>query len=392
MDGPTKQQARRIGKADRSLRIGIAFPGGFEFGGIGRMMLYAMEAFAAMADGPCCTPLDARGSGHIAMMPVHLLRSVGWLAWARLRGQIDLVHLNVAGRGSTLRKIVLSEASALLRLPTIVHLHDYDYRTDFGRRGIVGRHFVRRLFQRAGRVVVLGHRDEVIATELLDVAPARLVRLPNAVPDPGSPPLRQEQERPARLVFLGNLDDRKGVPELLQALASPALRTLPWTIDFAGGGETARFAAQANELGISARTSFHGWLDAAAVQALCRNADIFVLPSHAEGQAMALLEAMAHGLAIVTTPVGAHLEAVTPGREALLVTPGDVASLADAIATLVTRPELRARLGSAARQRYLEAFAIAAYAEKLIALYQAALRDSERVSPRQAPVISELKG
>uniref|UniRef100_UPI00135A9D3D glycosyltransferase family 4 protein n=1 Tax=Geminicoccus flavidas TaxID=2506407 RepID=UPI00135A9D3D len=293
---------------------------------------------------------------------------------------------------STLRKIVLSETAALLRLPTIVHLHDYDYRADFGRRGMVGRRFVRRLFQRAERVVVLGHRDEAIATKLLGVEPTRLVRLPNAVPDPGSPPLRQERERPARLVFLGNLDDRKGVPELLQALASPALRILPWTIDFAGGGETARFAAQAHDLGISARTSFHGWLDAAAVQALCRDADIFVLPSHAEGQAMALLEAMAHGLAIVTTPVGAHLEAVTHDQEALLVAPGEVAGLTDVLVTLVTGPELRARLGSSARQRYLEAFAIAPYAEKLAALYEAALRDSERVSPRQAPVISELKG
>jgi glycosyltransferase involved in cell wall biosynthesis len=388
----TKPRGSTTDVKARPLCIGIAFPGGFEFGGIGRMMLYATEAFAATAAGPCCTPLDARGTGHIAMMPIHLLRTVGWLAWAQLNGQVDLVHLNVAGRGSTLRKIMLSETAAFLRLPTIVHLHDYDYQADIGRRGIVGRHFVRRLFRRAERVVVLGLRDEVIATELLGVEPARLMRLPNAVPDPGQPPLRQKRGRPVRLVFLGNLDDRKGVPELLQALASPVLRGLPWTIDFAGGGATGRFATQANELGISARTSFHGWLDAAGVRTLCRDADIFVLPSHAEGQAMALLEAMAHGLAIVTTPVGAHLEAVTPDQEALLVAPGDVAGLADALETLVTRPDLRARLGGAARQRYLKAFAITSYAEKLAALYQAALRDSERVSPRQAPVISELKG
>lgn len=388
----TKRQSSITGVQARPLRTVVAFPGGFEFGGIGRMMLYATEGFAGAAAGPRCTVLDARGNGHIAMMPIHLLKSVGWLAAARVRGQIDLVHLNVAGRGSTIRKIILSEAASFLRLPTIVHLHDYDYRADFARRSDLGRRLVRRLFQRARRVVVLGRRDEATAVEVLGVEPARLVRLPNAVPDPGPPPARHERDQPVRLVFLGNLDDRKGVPELIQALAQPRLRALPWAIDFAGGGETVRFAAMARESGIAEQVTFHGWLEARQVQELCKEADIFVLPSHAEGQAMALLEAMAHGLAIVTTPVGAHLEAITPQQDALLVDPGDVDGLAQALEELLTQPDLRQRLGHAARQRYLNGFAIGEYVGKLMDLYNAALRDNDRVSPRQARTISAPSG
>ncbi len=100
---------------------------------------------------------------------------------------------------------------------------------------------------------------------------------------------------------------------------------------------------------------------------------IFVLPSHAEGQAMALLEAMAHGLAIVTTPVRAHLEAVSPGRDPIIIQPGDVQRLGAELARLIDDPALRAQLGAAARHRFLRAFEIRDYALNLARLYTAAL-------------------
>ena len=55
---------------------------------------------------------------------------------------------------------------------------------------------------------------------------------------------------------------------------------------------------------------------------------MLVLPSHAEGLAMSVLEGLAHGLAVVTTPVGAHAEVIEPERSGLLTPPGDIAALA----------------------------------------------------------------
>jgi glycosyltransferase involved in cell wall biosynthesis len=306
-------------------------------------------------------------------MPAYLAKAAAMLPAWRLTGRLDLLHLNVAGRGSTLRKLVLSEVAGLLGIPTIVHLHDYDYRSDLQQRGPLVRWLTVRMFQRAIRVIVLGERDRKIVEHDLQVVPANIVRLANAVPDAGQPPKRGARSAGARLVFLGHLDDRKGIPELLAALARPALRQRAWTIDLAGGGMVTRFEAEARRLGISDRATFHGWLAQEKVAILCRAADIFVLPSHAEGQAMSLLEAMAHGLAILTTPVGAHLEAVSPDREALIVEPGDVDSLAAALIRLIDDPGLRDRLGCAARQRFLAAFNVTDYAARLAALYEDAL-------------------
>ena len=363
------------------IRVGLAFPGGFEFGGIGRMMLYASDAWARLDGSPAPTLVDARGHRSLYLLPWHLAKACLQLAVARASGTLDLLHLNVAGRGSTLRKSAMSELAGVLALPTVVHLHDYDYRRDFERRGRFGRYLVRRMFERARAVIVLGERDRRTVEEVIGIAAARVVTLANAVPNPGLPPDRALRREPVRILFLGHLDDRKGVPELLRALAMPELLNRQWHIDLAGGGDVDQFRLEAAQLGLSQRVAFHGWVTAAKVVSLCREADLFVLPSHAEGQAMSLLEAMAHGLAIVTTPVGAHLEAVTPGVEALLVPPGDVAALAHALTRLIDDQGLRLRLGAAARARYATGFTIDRYAARLAGLYREALQDSAMHRP-----------
>ena len=124
---------------------------------------------------------------------------------------------------------------------------------------------------------------------------------------------------------------------------------------------------------------------------MCREADLFVLPSHAEGQAMSLLEAMAHGLAVVTTPVGAHLETVQDGVEALLVPPGDGEALGTALARLIDDGALRAWLGAAARARYRASFTADHYAAGLAAIHARALAEVPSAAHPGAPVPVEKR-
>jgi glycosyltransferase involved in cell wall biosynthesis len=354
------------------LRIAIALPGGFEFGGIGRMMMYATKGWATLEAPPRWWIIDGRGRGSVLWSPLLTLATLGHLA----RRRPDLLHLNVAGRGSTLRKMVMSEMAARLRIPTIVHLHDFDYAADLQRRPPWLRSRIGRMFRQARCVIVLGERDRQTVTDLLGVPPARVVVLHNAVPDPGPPPDRSGRRGPVQLLFLGHLDDRKGVPELLEALCLPALRDRDWSLVLAGGGEVGRFREVVEAKGLARRCTLTGWLAHERVYELCRAADIFILPSHAEGQAMSLLEAMAHGLAIVTTPVGAHLEAVGDDEEALIVAPGNVAQLSDALARLLADASLRGRLGAAARRKYCCRFDAEQYSRALLGIYHRALGDA----------------
>lgn len=152
------------------------------------------------------------------------------------------------------------------------------------------------------------------------------------------------------LVSVGNLYEVKGHDVLVRALArlERGEAAPPWRAAIAGRGDReGPLRELATSLGIEDRVRFLGYRD--DIPDLLAAADVFVLPSRAEGLPLALLEAMIAGKAIVASRTGGIPEAVEAGREALLVLPGDPDALAEALERLVGSPPLRDRLGDAAR-------------------------------------------
>ena len=92
---------------------------------------------------------------------------------------------------------------------------------------------------------------------------------------------------------------------------------------------------------------------------------------------MSVLEGLSHGLAIVTTPVGAHPEVIEPGISGLFVPPGDVGALVEALDRVISDDSLRSALRSGARQRYLACFDVRAYAARLEELHTRLLRQEQ---------------
>ncbi|NCC37064.1 MAG: glycosyltransferase, partial [Chloroflexia bacterium] len=117
-------------------------------------------------------------------------------------------------------------------------------------------------------------------------------------------------------------------------------------------------------------------------------ADIFVLPSRDEVLPVSILEAMACGKAMVVTDVGGVTEAVRHEQEGLVVPPDDPDQLAESLARLISAPELRQRLGRAARVRYEERFTAATFAQAMEALVHDLL-PSERALPAGADADAE---
>jgi glycosyltransferase involved in cell wall biosynthesis len=102
-------------------------------------------------------------------------------------------------------------------------------------------------------------------------------------------------------------------------------------------------------------------------------ADVFILPSHSEGSPNVLLEAMAAALPIVATDVGGIPDAVTNGKEALLVPSSKPDRLAEAIRSLLTNQELAARLAASARDRAAAQFSPEARVRRIAEIYQRVL-------------------
>ncbi|MEX2280917.1 MAG: glycosyltransferase family 4 protein, partial [Gemmatimonadota bacterium] len=159
---------------------------------------------------------------------------------------------------------------------------------------------------------------------------------------------------PVSIVFVGWIERAKGVFELISAASrlavDPALPKFKITL-IGGGGALQEAADLVDTLGLMHLVTLTGWISDVEKRETLTNADIFVLPTHAEGLPLAMLEAMVVGLPVITTPVGSIPDVVSDGNEGLLIPVGDIERLVGALADLLRNPAERERMGKAAKSR-----------------------------------------
>jgi len=226
------------------------------------------------------------------------------------------------------------------------------------------------MFQRADHIIVLGRIWENFLNEELGVPKRNVSILYNAAPGPPELVSRHSGlDTEVRLLFVGQLGARKGVPELLQALSRIPRLPFAWSITMAGDGDIGGAQQLALELGILDRVTFTGWLDSVQIRGLLESSDVLILPSHAEGFPMAIVEAFAYGVAVISSPVGAIAEIVLNNENGLLVSVGDVNALEQAIEALCLDGQFRERLGLAGRRAWEGHLNIAIYANRLVEIW-----------------------
>ncbi len=285
-----------------------------------------------------------------------------------LRGRVAMLHAHTSSRASFWRKCLFIVPAILVGTPVVLHLHAGKFHVFYSETcSASARRFVRWVFEHARRVVVLSESWRRWAQTSFPAA--NIMVIPNPVGIPVFSGNRLSEHKPATLLFLGRLGQGKGAYDLLQAVAQlvprhPGLRLL-----MGGDGELEAVRAAAQDLHIGANVELLGWVPGAEKTRLLNEASLYVLPSYNEGLPMSVLEAMAHGLPVVSTPVGGIPEAVSDGVEGFLVEPGDVVALADRLDRLLADPALRVRMGLAARKRAETDFCAGKIVERWVALY-----------------------
>jgi len=314
-------------------------------------------------------------ASHLATMDEGSKLSKAWLfaralgrAWTAMR-EADIVHIHFASRASSVRKMMLARLALARGCRVVMHAHGGGYPEYWKSLSALRRKRIVEVLKRADALIVLGETWREFF-ERAGVPKERIYVFPNPVTLPVAPPQRIGSG-PVTFVCLGLIAQAKGSFDLLDALArlSPQVRSRVRVV-LAGNGEHEELKRRIAKHRLGGCVQVHGWLDAERRDALLASAEAFVLPSHAEGLPMALLEAMAWGLAPIATPVGAIPEVIEPGASGLLAAPGDISALARAIERLALDRGLRARLGAAARRR-VEPLAVEHYMRKLCRLYEA---------------------
>jgi glycosyltransferase involved in cell wall biosynthesis len=174
------------------------------------------------------------------------------------------------------------------------------------------------------------------------------------------------------VLFMGRLDHPKGIPDLIDAATRV---TEHHGVEFvlAGKGPLRdRLEQLVRRRGIDDDVTFTGHVTGDHQLRLYQNATAFVLPSHYEGLPTVLLEAMACGAPVVSTAVGGCPDVIEDGVNGLLVPPGEPEALTDALDTLLSDPELRARFRTEARETVVDRYTWSAVADRFEREYRRA--------------------
>jgi len=331
---------------------------------------FEVEVAVMHGRGPFADELEKLG------LRVHVLSRAKWppayvpalLALVH-RGRFQVLHFHLQG-SNWLAKPLAALAGGGIR---IAHDHTSG---DLKFRGVgsLVPDAVSHLFSSRVLAVSEGVRDFLMRWEA--VPRDRITVIPNGV--------NVAEFRPATVTEKIAARQRWGIPE--DALVAGGMGRLAYEKNFAllpelarrhpgvhfvvagSGPEKDALAAQAARLGVGDRMRFLGAVSERAE--FYRALDVFLLPSLYEGLPMAVLEAMASGLPVLSSRLEGIAAALSDEKEGLLAPAGDLAAFAGQLARLTDSPALRAQLGAAARIRVENSYSAADTASRIEAVYR----------------------
>lgn len=272
-------------------------------------------------------------------------------------------------------------AGRLLHVPVIVtaHLSGPDGDVQRALRSRRGRRLLSRIRRSSALSIAVSRQidDELAAAGMPS---QRRVVIPNGVDLHRFHPARPGERAALRrdlgirghpvVVFAGRLAAQKRLDVLLEAWTEISQAWPTSQLLLLGDGEEAERLRKLAPPNVDVRGAV---ID---VSVYLRAADVFVLPSDAEGMSNALLEAQATGVPAVVTNVGAAPDVIADSVTGLLVPAGDPGSLARAIGLLLADEALRERMGAAARERMVAEFSVERTVDSFMQAYETVVRRS----------------
>ena len=303
-------------------------------------------------------------------------------ALRRLRGELDIIHTHQA-----LWEAVATGAarSTLGGIPTLVQPASSGYYGEAQELARTrGAPLLRRLILRNIHFAAIS--GEIEREWLaLGVPSDRLTRTRSGVDTdvfhPGPSAVEAELLPRPRAVFTGRLHPQKNLPLLLDAWVEVARRSAANLILVGPGSDRQTLTNRAEALGIADRVQFVG---AASNPAdYLRAADLFVLPSVAEGMSNSLLEAMASALPCVVSGIGGNTDLIQHGETGLLVPSPTPEAWSAALLSLLQNPDESRRIGRSALAQIETEYSLRAVVDRYVELYRHLIaRANQRIQTR----------
>ncbi len=299
--------------------------------------------------------ISPRGlAGLLARLPGDLTRAVRLIRSLRP----DVVYVSTV----TIPCWVL--AARLAGVRTVVHVHEAESEAP-----VVHRVALNGPLLLAGTVIAnsAASRDVVVAT--VGRLAGRTVVVPNGIADPGV----AAHSAPAngRLVLVARLSPRKGIDVALEAVARVRANGVPVTLEVCGTAFAGyewferQVRSRAQQPDLAGAVTFRGYVSPTAPSLAA--ADIVLVPSRVEPFGNTAVEGLLAARPVIASDVQGLAEIITDGVTGLLVPPGDVSALAEAILRLRRDPELADRVARAGRSDAQDRFSVSRYRREIVA-------------------------
>ena len=236
----------------------------------------------------------------------------------------------------------------------------------------------KRSFRTATHVCAVSRFVGETTRRLLDLGPIPIPVILNPVNLDVFRPKPEVQEQNGLLVCVGTVIEKKGIRQLVEAMpriveGCPCARLVVYgndTIHPQTGGSYTEWLLNRIPAGLMDRVTFAGPVNRDRIPSLLAEASVCVYPSHMEALPIAWVEGMAMGKAVVASQTGPGPEVLNDGVSGLLCDPYSPDSIAHAVLRFLDDPQLRRRMGSAARLRAEERFSLTALVDENVAYYQ----------------------
>lgn len=274
----------------------------------------------------------------------------------------SVFHLHMSYRGSFWRKYIYYRIASFFNKRVIIHLHGSEFKCFYeGQKPSVQRRVVE-LIHGADPFVVLSESWYQYIKKIAGKDCRNIRVIPNFAV---VAPIPDRKNQTNHILFLGALIERKGIFDLLESLT-----TLPdVTLHVGGTGDNQRFKKMVNDLNLQRHIIYHGWVNAEQKAELFAQCQLLILPSYNEGLPVVILEAMASGLPVISTPVGGIPEVILPGETGFLVEPGNKLAISTMITRVLADPKLPV-IAENARTLYYQSYDVCAVLPALREIYQ----------------------
>lgn len=275
----------------------------------------------------------------------------------------QIVHIHLSEPASAIRKLAYIRLAKIFSKKVITHFHSFSTQTTIdGKYQLV----YYNLFHSSDQILVLSKSWKHWLSN-------KWPELENKIEILYNPCLNKARVdsgiKNKSILYAGILNDRKGYADLIKGFAKIVQTNKDWKLILAGDGEIEKGKQLVKDLNIGNNVEFLGWVTGDEKERAFQRSSIFCLPSYAEGFPMAVLDAWAYGIPVITTPVGGIPDILVDNINGLLIQPGDPAGIASALEKLIGDETLQDNLSKESLKLSKTAFSLNSITQQLDGIY-----------------------